>query len=60
MQKKKSKSVRKAGFPDFDAVCSCGSGEIAGACCKSNNPCPCGSGDKAGECHYAPENDDEE
>ena len=52
--------IPEMGFADFDMPCSCGSGEIAGACCKSGELCPCGSGNRAGECCYASESEDEE
>jgi hypothetical protein len=60
MENKKQPSTRKVSAADFDAVCSCGSGEIAGACCKSGEMCPCGSGLRAGECCYAPVNGEDE
>ena len=50
----------QTGSTVFDLPCACGSGEPAGACCKSNEPCPCGSGKKAGECCYASEMDDDD
>jgi hypothetical protein len=60
MNNKKKKSIKKVTAPNFDMICSCGSGDLAGACCKSSELCPCGSGERAGECCYAPESEDEE
>ena len=60
MEKKKKKILPKVSSPDFDMACSCGSAEIAGVCCKSNQLCPCGSGERAGECCYASNSDEEE
>lgn len=60
MEDKVKKLPKERNTAEFDVICACGSGEIAGACCKSNELCPCGSGDKAGECCYAPEIDEEE
>lgn len=56
----KKKTTHKTTAADLDSACSCGSGEVAGACCKSGEPCPCGSGLRAGECCYAPTNGEDE
>ncbi len=34
----------------LDKPCVCGSGKVAGACCRKDEPCPCESGKKAIEC----------
>jgi len=60
MEDNKKKSAKKMGFLDFDMACSCGSGEIAGACCKSSELCPCGSGEMAGACCYSMREDEDE
>lgn len=34
----------------LDKACTCGSGKIAGHCCRKDEDCPCGSGDKVSDC----------
>lgn len=42
--------ARKA---ELTAQCACGSGKMAGQCCKKGEPCFCGSGKPVGECCMA-------
>ncbi len=34
----------------LDKPCECGSGKLAGNCCRKDEPCPCGSEKKVSEC----------
>jgi len=34
----------------LDQKCACGSGKLAGTCCRKDEACPCGSGKKVSEC----------
>ncbi len=34
----------------LDKECACGSGKLAGCCCRKDEACPCGSGLKVCEC----------
>jgi len=34
----------------LDKPCTCGSGKLAGECCKKDEKCPCGSGKKVSDC----------
>jgi uncharacterized protein YchJ len=34
----------------LDQPCECGSGKLAGNCCRKDEPCPCGSGEKVSKC----------
>jgi hypothetical protein len=40
---------------DLNKPCDCGSGKLAGYCCKKNEICPCGSEKKAGDCCFKEE-----
>jgi len=35
-----------------DKACTCGSGKVAGECCKKDEQCACGSGMKCSECCF--------
>jgi len=38
---------------ELKAPCTCGSGKMAGNCCKADEPCPCGSQKKVSQCCMA-------
>ncbi len=35
---------------DLDKPCKCGSGKLAGNCCRKDEQCPCGSGQVVSKC----------
>ena len=36
----------------LDKPCGCGSGKVAGKCCRKGETCPCGSAKPASECCF--------
>ena len=39
-----------AKLAELKKPCPCGSGKMAGACCRGNEDCPCGSGKMVKDC----------